>query len=418
MKSIFSVFLVSFLFVVSIKVTAQHLEEFTPTASPDSVLNNVVPLGYANTPGTGTFLSPLATSARTYQLLIHESQLTALAGKELLGISWRIPVSATANWPASEVVFTSYDIYLSGSVDPSARSLTFADNIVGAQTQVRSGVLTIPVDAYKFGTTPNEFGPEISFDNGWLYSGGNLLIEIRTSGFTGTSRSNDAITTSTPGYLTQFSSCWGSGYTATSGSQGNFAVVNISGDDPIPVELTSFTATSNEGNVELKWSTATETNNYGFEVERKNSNTEFAKIAFIEGAGTTTELKNYSYADNELKEENVSYRLKQIDFNGNFKYSDVVSVELNNQFSYSLKQNYPNPFNPVTTIKFSLREAGIFTLKIYNTLGQEVAQLVNGQLESGSYSIPFDASNLTSGFYIYNLKGNNVNISKKMILLR
>ncbi|MBZ0199667.1 MAG: hypothetical protein K8H86_07360, partial [Ignavibacteriaceae bacterium] len=340
----FSTFLfLSFLFFVSANLTAQRSQDFTPPASPDSILYNVVPLDYASTAGPGTFLSPLANSARTYLMLIHENQLTALVGKELKGISWRIPPSATAHWPAAEVVYTAYDIYLSGSVDPSARSLTFADNIVGTQTQVRSGALTIPIESYTFGKSPNDWGPQIDFSTSWLYSGGHLLIEIRTSGFTGTSRSNDAITTATPGYLTQFSSCWGSGYTATSGSQGNFAIARLSGDDPIPVELTSFTASQSNGNVELKWSTATETNNYGFEVERKTNDAEFAKIAFIQGAGTTTELKNYSFTDNELKSTTVTYRLKQIDYNGNFEYSNEINVELNNQFSFSLDQNYPNP---------------------------------------------------------------------------
>lgn len=191
----------------------------------------VVPPAYKNTAGNGTFTSPLSNSARTYQLLIHSSQLTDFIGKNLTAISWRNPGNASSSWPVSDVSISSYRILLSGSVDPANRSLAFfADNVVGPQVQVRGGSILFPAGSYSFGSSPNAFGPEIVFDNPYLYTGGNLLIEIRQSGFAGTSRSQDALlASSTPAYGTDFSACWKATDTATvNATQGNFAIVKIS----------------------------------------------------------------------------------------------------------------------------------------------------------------------------------------------
>ena len=197
---------------------------------PGVKATQVVPPDYTSAPGTATFTGPLANTPRTYQLLIQSTQLISLVGQNLTAISWRLPVNATSNWPASDVSFASYDIYLSASVEPINRSLTFINNVAGPQRLVRSGILNITDSIYRSGSSPNEFGPEITFDSSYLYSGGNLLIEMRHTGFSGTTRTIDAIGTSISGYGTQFSACWGSGYAATSGSQGNFSVVKISSD--------------------------------------------------------------------------------------------------------------------------------------------------------------------------------------------
>ncbi|MBK9332387.1 MAG: hypothetical protein IPM96_08340 [Ignavibacteria bacterium] len=209
------------------------------TVNPPSA-SVVVPNAYQNTPGTAVFTGPLTTTARTYQFLIQASQLTSLVGKNLTGFKMRIPASSTANWPLSDVTFPNYDIYLSESVEPSARSLTFANNIVGAQTQVRSGSLFIPANSYTFGSSPNAFGPEITFNTPWFYAGGNVLIELRHTGFTGTSRTNDAISTSTGGYGTLMSACWTSSYTGVTGSQGNFAVIELQAPISQELNLTAF----------------------------------------------------------------------------------------------------------------------------------------------------------------------------------
>ncbi|MBS1516741.1 MAG: T9SS type A sorting domain-containing protein [Bacteroidetes bacterium] len=191
---------------------------------------NVVPPAYLSTPGTSTFLGPLSASPRSYQLLIHEDQLTALLGTHIKAITFRIPVSATSDWPVSDVLFSNFDVFLSGSVDPVNRSLTFVNNVVGEQKQVRSGSLTITANAFTSGGSPNNFGTDINFDSLYFYSGGNLLIELRHTGFTGTSRSVDAIGTSISGYGTQFSALWQSSYTPTTGLQGNFAVTRINSE--------------------------------------------------------------------------------------------------------------------------------------------------------------------------------------------
>ncbi|MBV6479659.1 MAG: hypothetical protein HGGPFJEG_02446 [Ignavibacteria bacterium] len=202
--------------------------------------SQVVPNAYEFIPGTGSFLGPLTNTARTYQFLIQASQLTDVAGKYLSGIKMRIPTSATANWPLVDVTYTNYDIYLSGSVEPSARSLTFANNIVGPQTQVRSGSLFIPANSYTFGSSPNAFGPSITFNTPWYYAGGNLLIELRHTGFSGSGRSTDALTTTTGGYGTLMSACYTSSYTGTTGSQGNFTVVEVEALPNRELELTAL----------------------------------------------------------------------------------------------------------------------------------------------------------------------------------
>ena len=158
---------------------------------------------------------------------MHESLLTDLVGLELTGITFRLPTNATTPWPANDAFFSNYDIYLSGSVDPSQRSLTFADNIVGPQTQVRSGSLLMNAGSFPSGGSPTEFGPSIGFDSGYVYTGGNLLVEIRHNGNTVGSRSVDAITTGTSGYGTLFSAAWQSSYTATTGLQGNFSIIQF-----------------------------------------------------------------------------------------------------------------------------------------------------------------------------------------------
>ena len=187
----------------------------------------------------------------------------------------------------------------------------------------------------------------------------------------------------------------------------------------IPVELTSFTASvNNNGNVVINWSTATETNNHMFEVERKAEEGEYFTIGFVEGAGTTTEPQNYSYVDQTVGTGKYLYRLKQLDFDGRFDYSDEIEVDVNGPLAFRLEQNYPNPFNPSTNIKFSLPEAGNIRLSVYNTVGEEIALLAEGYREAGFFEVTFDASNLPSGVYLYKLQSDNVIQFKKMMLLK
>lgn len=191
----------------------------------------------------------------------------------------------------------------------------------------------------------------------------------------------------------------------------------------IPVELSAFTANAYMNTVRLEWSTASELNNRGFEVERRLQGQEYQKIGFVEGKGTTTETQHYSFTDARLSSGTYSYRLKQIDFDGTVSYSSSVEVEIIQPVEFSLSQNYPNPFNPTTTIQFSLPMNSRVELKIFNVLGQEVRTLLNREMESGYHEINFDASELSSGVYFYKLEttavnGMNNSAVKKMILTK
>ena len=409
MKTIFSFLIVVAFFVQTFNVSAQ-----------EDILFHVVPPNNTSTPGDATFTSQLANSARTYQLLIHESLLTDVIGKDLLGVSWRLFTTATANWPTTDVTFTDYDFYLSESVTPADRNLAdFSANVVGIQTMVRSGSLTIPAGSYTFGNTPNDWGPEMMFDIPWLYAGGHLLIELRHTGFSGTSRSVDAISINTiPPYGTLISACWGSGYTANTGPNGNFSIVRLTTDDPIPVELTAFSASVSGNDVILEWITATEINNLGFEVERKSLNSAYEMVGYVSGAGSITEQRYYTFIDSKISNGIYTYRLKQIDFEGSFEYSNEVEIEVIAPSVYILEQNYPNPFNPSTNINFSIAKAGKVKIAIYNLLGQEVKLLLNEFKEVGPHTITFDASSLTSGSYFYTLETSQFRQTKKMLLAK
>ncbi len=195
----------------------------------------------------------------------------------------------------------------------------------------------------------------------------------------------------------------------------------------IPVELTSFAANVTDKAISVMWSTATELNNKGFDLERKLDG-EWQRLSFVEGKGTTTEKSDYSYLDNfkyEGYEGTVQYRLKQIDFDGTFTYSNIISVEVDfTPKEYALYQNYPNPFNPSTTIKFALPFDSNVRITVYNLLGEQVALLFDQVKEVGYHNITWNASNLASGIYIYRIDAksltgeNNYSAVKKMLLMK
>ena len=188
----------------------------------------------------------------------------------------------------------------------------------------------------------------------------------------------------------------------------------------IPVELVSFTASTSKGTVTLNWSTATETNNNGFEIQRKLENSAWEKISFVEGHGTTTETQNYQFIDNisDIKATSLAYRLKQIDYDGSYEFSDEVEVTNLAPTDFALHQNYPNPFNPVTVIKYSLPQESVVAIKVYDMLGEEIMTLVNKKQEAGTYNIDFNGSNLVSGIYIYQMKAGSFVKTKKMLLMK
>ncbi len=209
-------------------------------------------------------------------------------------------------------------------------------------------------------------------------------------------------------------------------------------NNPTPVELTTFTATVQNGIVMLKWQTATEVNNYGFEVERQNVaqiannlSNKWETLGFVEGHGNSNSPKEYSFTDKPAENGKYSYRLKQIDLDGSFTYSNTVEAVIGLPTKFELSQNYPNPFSagggtsaPITTIKYSIpnivgtaHELSLH-LFVYDMLGRKVATLVNKKQAPGNYSVQFNASNLPSGIYFYRLEAGSFTKVKKMVLLK
>ncbi len=193
----------------------------------------------------------------------------------------------------------------------------------------------------------------------------------------------------------------------------------------VPVELISFNAIVENGNVRLNWYTASETNNAGFKIERSKDGANYEEIFFIGGNGTTTNRNVYTYLDESVSSGVYYYRLKQVNFDGSFEYLNVVTVDLGTPDKFLLEQNYPNPFNPKTVITFQTPSEGQITLKIYDVLGNEVATLLDEQKPAGIYNVELDASQLTSGIYFYRiaihsdkLTAKDFSSTKKMILLK
>ena len=193
----------------------------------------------------------------------------------------------------------------------------------------------------------------------------------------------------------------------------------------IPVELLSFTASSNGKEVILNWSTATELNNQLFEVQRSFEGSDFATVGFVNGKGTTTQRQDYIYKDEINVDGKYLYRLKQIDYLGSDHYSNIIEIELKAFNSYLLEQNYPNPFNPTTTIGYGLKEKTNVKITVLNSIGEEVALLVNEEKESGYHTIEFNAAshsgnvrNLPSGVYFYQLRYGEYISTRKMMLIK
>jgi hypothetical protein len=241
-----------------------------------------------------------------------------------------------------------------------------------------------------------------------------------TTGSSFNTRGSSSIKQS-PGTSTTMS--WTTGSYGTTATRWAIAAVPIIWDNvPVPVELTSFTASVNNSAIQLNWKTATEVNNFGFEVERTADKTNWSKIAFVNGYGNSNSTKKYSFNDKVSVSGSYAYRLKQIDNDGKYTYSDPVAVEVSLKPSVFSIANYPNPFNPDTRIQFELPQASKVNLSIYNIVGQKVATLVDEVLEAGTYQRTFSSGlygQLTSGIYFYSLSTDNgINITKKMVLAK
>jgi hypothetical protein len=194
-------------------------------------------------------------------------------------------------------------------------------------------------------------------------------------------------------------------------------------NSPLPVELGSFTATCNRLSAELKWSTVTEVSNYGFEIERRaefGKDAVWSKIGFVAGNGSSNTPHDYRFTDAGLPSGRFAYRLKQVDLDGTFKYYKTTEVEVGLAAKeLTLSNNYPNPFNPSTNIEFTLPSDGRAVLKVYSILGQEVAELFDGEAQAGRIiQARFDATGVSTGLYFYQLQFGGKTLMKRMLLVK
>ncbi|HRI45542.1 MAG TPA: T9SS type A sorting domain-containing protein [Ignavibacteriaceae bacterium] len=190
---------------------------------------------------------------------------------------------------------------------------------------------------------------------------------------------------------------------------------------PLPVELTSLTANVNGKVVSIKWETATEIDNYGFEIERSKgtNNSGWINIGFVKGNGNSNSLNQYSYNDKSISQSGkYSYRLKQLDNSGAYKYYDAVEVDVTVPIKYGVSQNYPNPFNPSTRIEYQIPVKGNVSIKLYDVIGNQVMSLLNEDKEAGVYTLDVDAKHLSNGVYFYQIKSGDFVQTKKMTLLK
>ncbi|MEI7812296.1 MAG: T9SS type A sorting domain-containing protein [Ignavibacteria bacterium] len=204
-----------------------------------------------------------------------------------------------------------------------------------------------------------------------------------------------------------------------------YAGIGVGTSQPgvLPVELTSFTAMVSENSVLLKWTTATEVNNYGFEIEKAvqkadKTNIIWEKTGFVPGHGNSNSPNNYSFTDQNPADGKYLYRLKQTDTDGKYKYSAAIEAGTGWHRGFSLEQNYPNPFNPTTVISYSIPNSSNVTVKVYDVLGRLVATLVNMAQEAGSYTVSFDGSRLSAGIYYYKIQSGSYTASQKMLLIK
>jgi hypothetical protein len=212
---------------------------------------------------------------------------------------------------------------------------------------------------------------------------------------------------------------WWGGYTVTAGEEPN----SVTGG-PLPVTLTSFNAFLIGDKVHLNWSTATEINNYGFEIERvkgdpnTNKFAHWERIGFVQGNGNSNSVKIYSFEDKNVLTGQYAYRLKQINYDGSYEYSDVVKVDVKLKPSVMDVKNFPNPFNPTTKVRYEIPYDGLTLVKVYDILGNEITTLINEYKDAGIYEAELDGSKLSNGIYLIKLQVGNFTKVTKAILIK
>lgn len=209
-------------------------------------------------------------------------------------------------------------------------------------------------------------------------------------------------------------------YTLTNSGYTSFSPFAVGNEGTLPVTLSSFTSLVQGRNVQLNWSTVTEQNNSGFEIERKKTESEtWTKLGFVNGSGTTNEPRFYKFNDIGLNTGEYSYRMKQVDYNGNYEYHNLTSeIVIGTPTEFAMSQNYPNPFNPSTKIQYQIPESRMVSLKVYDILGKEVASLVNEIKEAGYHIVDFNAVNISAGIYFYKINTGSFQKIMKLVIVK
>ena len=319
------------------------------------------------------------------------------------------PIGQTEAVPTG-IVYTGSNFYvgtLTGLPIPVGQAKVYNVDLSGNKIVHQDGLTAIidvaisPVDGALYAIQHAEFGPPWLNNKGRLFRIQNGVVDTLLSNMprpTGmVFNSNGDL------FISSFS---------------DDNIVKVTNLSIVPVELTSFSAGVSDAKVVLDWSTATELNNNGFEVQRKSVAGDFATIGFVKGAGTSTNQHNYSFTDKDLAAGRYFYRLKQIDYDGKYEFSKTIEVDVRPLDNFTLEQNYPNPFNPTTTIGYILNEKSNIKLTLFNAIGKEIAVLVNEEQDKGYHKTVVNADNLASGVYFYKLQAGSLVETKKMILLR
>ena len=341
-----------------------------------------------------------------------------IAGNIFAALGWYsdyVIIGGTYYWIGSNPSFgTQFDSHSFGTV--STLEITDADMKYWSDTQDRTGGAFNWMIKSSDGNTVIVAATEVIWSQSAL--GGNDYQGT----WTGTIDLLAGLSPNTTYQLHVWVKSWGSnqGDNYLNNSGANY-IATFQTDGSVPVELTSFSAYVNDKSIYLNWQTATEVNNYGFEIERslQSAASSWQNIGFIQGSGNSNSTKQYSFIDENPSAGRLLYRLKQIDVDGSFSYSNDIEVTFDPSVSvFNLLQNYPNPFNPVTVISYQLSVISPVQLKVYDVLGSEVITLVNEAKEPGLYTVEFNGSQLSSGIYFYKIQTPEFSQVKKMILTK
>ncbi|MGI9174236.1 MAG: T9SS type A sorting domain-containing protein [Rhodothermales bacterium] len=188
---------------------------------------------------------------------------------------------------------------------------------------------------------------------------------------------------------------------------------------PLPVELAAFEATTSGQAVTLRWATAGETNNAGFEIQRRQGASRYERVAYVEGAGTTVAPQNYTHRLDHLAPGLHTFRLKQIDVDGAATYSPEIEVAVELPSAYLVEPAYPNPFHQSATLRFGVQQTQRVEVAVYDVLGRRVRTLFEGVAEAGAVeTLTLDGDGLPSGTYLVRVSGADVRTTQRVMLLK